>query len=480
MIPQSLKVTSDLCKYLLSLLITYDRKLYDKKSDTPAGAANTSICEDLGQIEYLFTDKTGTLTENIMIYRKCIVDGVVYEAGRPELEQKIRKGDEKTRKFIETIALCNTVFSSINEQGVAHYRSHSPDEEALVNYARDLGFVLLNRDRESIKIREFGVEKNYTILQTIEFTSSRRRMSIIIQSNEGTIYVLSKGADDVIFSMLDDSSKVESYKNGVKLLANDGLRTMCMAYKTITQSEYDEWAKQYEEANGSMDERAQKLEKACALIESDMTYIGCSGIEDALQEGVAETIQSLREAGIVVWMLTGDKKETAIMIGYSSKLIDRHTTFNNDGTHIFDIEGNSVQEVAVALMKALEEIKTISSSNRAIIIDGATMKYIFPDSETSSMDEGDDPSEITHSKDVNLKMLSELAIQCKSVICCRMSPIQKGRIVRMMKGSGASRRRCLAIGDGGNDVTMILESDVGVGISGKEVCSVLCACVTFT
>jgi len=468
MIPQSLKVTSDICKYVLSLLITYDVKLYDEKSDTPAGAANTSICEDLGQIEYLFTDKTGTLTENVMIYRKCIVNGIIYEAGESELEEQIQNGDSDAKRFMETIVLCNTVFSSINEAGVVHYRSQSPDEEALVNFAKEMGFVLLNRDHESIKIKEFGEEKNYQILQVLEFTSSRRRMSIIIKSNENEeILILSKGGDDAIFSMLEHKSKIDSYKNSVKILADEGLRTMCMAYKTISQAEYEQWRNEYDEANNAMEDRAQRLESAYSTMETNLLYIGCSGIEDSLQEGVADTIQALRDAGIVVWMLTGDKKETATMIGYSCNLIDRYSSYTG-GTHIFDIEGESVEQVSIALQKALEEVKTTFNTNRAIIIDGGSLKHIFPDGMTDDDEDKDEDGKKEHNKLRSLSMLSDLAVQCKSVICCRMSPIQKGRIVRMMKGFGPKRRRCLAIGDGGNDVTMILESDVGVGISGKE------------
>lgn len=470
MIPQSLKVTSDFCKYILSMMISYDLKLYDSKSDTAAGATNTSICEDLGQIEYLFTDKTGTLTENVMIFRKCIIDSNLYNANSDKLLSDLRNNNEKLSQFMDVITLCNTVSSTLNDLGEICYRSHSPDEEALVQFAKESGIILLHRDHESVKLQKLGNVQEYKILNVLEFSSNRRRMSIIVQpinsEHNENIVLLSKGADDSIFSILKQDSNINKYKENVRKLANEGLRTMCMAFRTVSPDEYEEWSQEYEKANSAMENRAEEVEKVYSLIEHNLQYIGCSGIEDSLQEEVPETIQALRDAGIIVWMLTGDKKETALIIGYSCSLIDRDSTISK-GTHLFDIEGESVESISIALQRALQDMQSLENENRAVVIDGNSLKFIFPD-HTESEDDVLSESNSEYSREHNMKMFADLTIQCKSVICCRMSPIQKGNIVKMMKQVGSKRRRCLSIGDGGNDVTMILESDVGVGISGKE------------
>jgi phospholipid-translocating ATPase len=365
MIPQSLKITSDLCKYILSWLITYDIKIYDEKSDTAAGVSNTAICEDLGQIEYLFTDKTGTLTENIMIFKKCIVNSHIYECDpvNNKLKNDLQSGDENLLKFMQTIVLCNSMHSSIDDRGRIHFLSNSPDEEALVNFAMEHDVKLLSNDHDSIRYSFFGNEQEYKILNTLEFSSARRRMSIIVKSiRDGNIIVFSKGADDAIFSILEQNdADILIYKEHVKQLAMDGLRTLCMAYKPLTDDEYQQWSKQFQQANLATENRSEQVEKVYSMIEKGLVYIGCSGIEDALQEDVPETIQSLRDAGIVVWMLTGDKKETAMIIGYSCKLIIRQTS-DYRGTYIIHLEGNSPEELSESLERALVELEQIDKT----------------------------------------------------------------------------------------------------------------------
>jgi phospholipid-translocating P-type ATPase (flippase) len=247
-------------------------------------------------------------------------------------------------------------------------------------------------------------------------------MSIVVQSQDKTIHLFTKGSDDAIELITAQSFNTEP----ISRFANEGLRTLCMAGRIVPQNEYHRWRKEsFDIANTSIQDRADKMYNSYAQIENNLEYYGTSAIEDALQDGVPETIESLREAGIIVWMLTGDKKETAIQIGYTCKLIDRDTTLID-----FDI---GIEE---ALSEAYDSI-----GDKCIVLQGKHVAKILTND------------------------FCKLASICTSVICCRMSPIQKGQIVKMIKSTG----KCsLAIGDGANDVTMLLEANVGVGISGNE------------
>jgi len=185
-------------------------------------------------------------------------------------------------------------------------------------------------------------------------------------------------------------------------------------------------------------------------IESQLSLLGTTGIEDKLQEGVPETIAQLRRAGIIVWVLTGDKQETAVNIALSCRL------FSEDMRLIF-LNARS-KDQAESLIKqntdAIEEsAKTASlggqlESKRALVVDGKTLIYILD-------------------KRANLqKPFLALASRCGSVLCCRATPLQKAYIVRIVKEELG--QHTLAIGDGANDVSMIQTADVGVGISGQE------------
>lgn len=225
--------------------------------------------------------------------------------------------------------------------------------------------------------------------------------------------------------------------------ANDGLRTLCLAMKVIPQPEYQAWAKKFHEASIAINNREQQLDEVATLMEQDLTLLGASAIEDKLQDGVPETIHQCLEANIKVWVLTGDKQETAINIGHSSRLLDHESQIILINTESLEETKNEVRTQLKRLIGASE----VEVSNASLVVDGPSLTF--------ALDEELKPDFI------------DLLKRCRSVICCRVSPIQKAEVVGLVKQSNKGDIT-LAIGDGANDVAMIQKAHIGVGISGNE------------
>eukprot|EP01080_Neovahlkampfia_damariscottae_P011466 gene11466-4630_t len=420
LIPQSLKITQDISKYVLSWWINFDIKLYDEETDTPAIVQNTGICEDLGNIEYLFSDKTGTLTQNEMIFKKFSIDDVEYS-----------DTDIQT-----TLVLCHTVSASLNQKNETSYHAPSIDEGAFINATSKFGATLISTSTEKMEIDILGNREEYEILSVLEFTSARKRMSIVVKNlKDGKIYVYTKGADEVMFKTvsLKDFDNLSKAKEMIKNFASEGLRTLSMGYKEISQEEYNDWFSKLQKANKEIHERDEAILETYSELEKDFFISGCSGIEDALQEDVAETIESFRHAGIIVWMLTGDKLETAVQIGHACKLIP-------DNSNVITV----TEDIESSFHLANESNNPITLVIHASILNTIIEEYA---------------TEFKH-----------VAKRCQSVICCRMSPLQKGRLVKLMKGNNLLQynKRTLSVGDGANDIVMLREADVGIGVRGKE------------
>lgn len=330
LIPISLQVTLELVRFLQAIFINYDIEMYHEESNTPASARTSNLNEELGLVKYVFSDKTGTLTRNVMVFKKCSIAGVVYEPQRTpeesELVQNILRNHENARViegFLVLLSVCHTVIPERKENGEIIYHAASPDERAIVDGARKFGYIFDTRTPEYVEINALGERKRYQVLNVIEFTSSRKRMSLIVRTPEGKIKLFMKGADSVIYERL--AQKHQQFRDAtlqhLEEFASEGLRTLCLAEAEIDEEVYDEWNKTFNRASMALHRRESKMEDAANLIEMNLTLLGATAIEDRLQDGVPDTIQALLDAGIYVWVLTGDKQETAINIGYSCKLI---------------------------------------------------------------------------------------------------------------------------------------------------------------
>ncbi|XP_078436696.1 phospholipid-transporting ATPase 1-like [Wolffia australiana] len=496
MIPISLYITMELVRLGQSYFMIGDTRMYDEMSDTRFQCRSLNINEDLGQIRYVFSDKTGTLTENKMDFRRASVFGKDYGAIsspsghmiemldipgaiRPcrwklkstinvdtkliALLHKSLTDEERiyAHEFFLTLAACNTVIPIVTKSPYSHgefvdepcavdYQGESPDEQALVAAASSYGYTLIERTSGHIVIDVNGEELRLDVLGLHEFDSVRKRMSVVIRFPSGLVKVFAKGADSSMFSILLKTNEEQSTcirkatESHLVDYSSTGLRTLVVAGKNLNDSEFTEWHSRYEDASTSLQERATKLRHTAALIERDLHLLGATGIEDKLQDGVPEAIESLRQAGIKIWVLTGDKQETAISIGLSSKLLTPSMQ------HII-INGTSEDECKRLLTDANSKFKKRSELREgenplALIIDGNSLVYIL--------------------EKVLEQELFDLATSCEVVICCRVAPLQKAGIVDLIKSR--TNDMTLAIGDGANDVSMIQMADVGVGISGQE------------
>ena len=228
--------------------------------------------------------------------------------------------------FINILALAHTIIAE-DKNGVLFYNASSPDELALTNAARHFGLTFTERDEDNnmvIHNKFTNKSAKYRLLNVIEFTSARKRMSIIVKGPDGKIIIMTKGADSHIIPRLAEGQDelIKTTERYLQTYAEDGLRTLILAQKEVDPEYYDNWSRQYNEAQVSMVDRQAKMDEVSEKIELDFTLIGSTAIEDKLQEEVGEVIQHIKEANVKVWVLTGDKIETAINIGYSCRLLD--------------------------------------------------------------------------------------------------------------------------------------------------------------
>ncbi|RCK59111.1 Phospholipid-transporting ATPase DNF2 [Candida viswanathii] len=545
LVPISLYITIEIIKTAQAYFIYADVKMYYAKLDFPCVAKAWNISDDLGQIEYVFSDKTGTLTQNVMEFRKCTINGKSYGLAYTEAQQGLDKragvdvieaahkwktkitqdkevmieelhklsGDhtyddeltfvslafvedvidgskkqlECNKQFMLALALCHTVMTEKDPQNPQKLvlKAQSPDEAALVGTARALGFNFKNATKNGELVDVFGKLTEYEVLNTLEFNSTRKRMSVIVKvpatspNEEPKALLICKGADSVIFQRLDPTKNSNELVSKTALhledYANEGLRTLCIAQRELSWSQYSEWSKRYQAAASSLEDREYKMEEAADSIERNLILLGGTAIEDRLQSGVPQSISILSQAGIKLWVLTGDKVETAINIGFSCNLLENDMKLLvvrpeaddlDNVAHIdhlitkylkeeFGIDAGTPSQVN-KLIKDARKDHSIPQAKIALIIDGAALTQIFQD--------------LNEHPDESIRRLQDkfllLGKQCKSVLCCRVSPAQKAQVVKMVKNG--LQVMTLAVGDGANDVAMIQAANVGVGIAGEE------------
>jgi len=444
LIPISLVVTLDIVRFIQAAFIQADQDMQHEGKKATAKTSNLN--DELALVEHIFSDKTGTLTENIMIFQQASINGIVYEDNgeKGALVDLIEDSDnKKTEKFVRNYLYALALAHSCQLDEIeGTYKSASPDEEALCRAAQKNRFIFKSREGNKIHLTVRDREETWTLLVEMAFTSQRRRMSVIVKSPKGKFFLYTKGADSVISERLrkNKSNKTRLQKTSQDLhqFSMQGLRTLLLAYKELSEEEFQTFWTEYNDANNLIEEREEEVEIVCDKMERDLVLIGATAIEDSLQRGVPETIFNLRRAGIKLWVITGDKQETAINIGYSSNLISSEMD-------VVIINGTTSDMTEAIINDAIKEREQAQSKHYSIVIDGATLAFVLQDH-----------------RDIFLR----LAMNCETAICNRVTPLQKAEVVDLIqKGYNCVS---LAIGDGGNDVSMIQTAHIGIGIKGRE------------
>uniref|UniRef100_A0A8C5A8V3 Phospholipid-transporting ATPase n=1 Tax=Gadus morhua TaxID=8049 RepID=A0A8C5A8V3_GADMO len=471
-VPISLYVSVEVIRLGHSYFINWDRQMFCSQCLTAAEARTTTLNEELGQVEYIFSDKTGTLTQNIMSFNKCSINGQVY-GGTPKrldftafnpladpefcfydagLLESVKVGEPRTHDFFRLLSLCHTVMSEEKSEGELLYKAQSPDEGALVTAARNFGFVFRSRTPGTITVSELGRPVTYSLLAILDFNNIRKRMSVIVRDPQGRIRLYCKGADTLLMERLHAGSQdlMNVTSDHLNEFAGDGLRTLALASRELTEEQWEDWAESHRAADTAADLREERLAAAYEQIEQHMTLLGATAIEDKLQEGVPETIAILSLANIKIWVLTGDKQETAVNIGYSCKML------TDDMGEVFIVNGHTVQSVRQELRSVYLTLYFIVHACLTLWITAVvrvTVIYFL--------------SLQAHALEADMEAeLLMTACACKAVICCRVTPMQKALVVELIKKH--KKAVTLAIGDGANDVSMIKSAHIGVGISGQE------------
>lgn len=521
LVPISLYISLEIIRSAQAFFIYSDTFMYYERLDYPCTPKSWNISDDLGQIEYIFSDKTGTLTQNVMEFKKCTINGRPYgeayteaEAGlrrrqgvdvekegaemavhiaeaRVDMLAQLRKlhdnqylqdenltfvspdfvqdlsgqnGEDQRsacERFMIALALCHTVITETTpgDPPVIEFKAQSPDEAALVATARDCGFTVLGRNNDDLIVNVMGRDRTYQVLNTLEFNSTRKRMSAIIRMPNGMIKLFCKGADSMIYSRLAKGLQQDLRKataENLEVFAREGLRTLCVAERDLSEEFYQEWARDHDFAAAALQNREDRLEEVADRIEQDLMLIGGTAIEDRLQDGVPDTIALLGRAGIKLWVLTGDKVETAINIGFSCNLLS-----NDMELILFDLPEAKIEDAENLLDQHLRTFNLTGSDEE---LAAARLNHEPPDATHALVIDGES-LKLVLSDELRQKFLL-LCKQCRSVLCCRVSPAQKAAVVSLVKHG--LDIMALSIGDGANDVAMIQEADVGVGIAGEE------------
>ncbi|CAG9335514.1 unnamed protein product [Blepharisma stoltei] len=524
MLPISLIVSLEIIKIAQGFFMQQDLEMYSTIRDRPCHVSAFSLNEELGMIEHIFSDKTGTLTSNRMQFKLCTVGNKMYGEKQflisrqysskvtrqtkeiiftfkvEEIENDLygKDGDaplsspvvmemsygkeglysqkELLDQFVKCMSICHECLIEENENKESNYIGQSPDEIVLVDFAAHIGYKYdkLKAGIMDIKRLHFGMEDQCDLLRfekcaTLEFNSDRKRNSVIVkdlQTNKMILYT--KGADSEIKKRLSQENLkayLDKVSNDLQTYSERGYRTLMFTYKILEEANYIEWKRRFDEASTSIEGREERIDKLAEEIEQDLFLLGCTAVEDSLQDDVPQTIQALLSAGINVWMLTGDKLETAENIGKTCSLVDENMIVER-------CPGNLSLDDCLECMRYINSRFESEKKDKpaALLIEGGALEKVL-------FDEGDpikitkypelSKSQVTLQKAREIKQLFlKMALVCKTVICCRVTPGEKREIVKLMKDNTGIKT--LAVGDGANDVSMILEAHIGVGIYGEE------------
>lgn len=454
-IPLAVYSSLDVVRFLISLTINFDKEMRENGKTT--NCRNSDLVSSIGRVTHIFTDKTGTLTKNQMTFRAVSFHNVVLGIGTPttpvqHLERllsiddssvewiKSHIADPNVTNFLLAICMCtsavtvsNPVFYPPNTVSFKNelpspedvssypysisYQTSSPDELALLHFARECGFILYNSTEDKVEIIINGVLHSYERSMMFEFTSIRKRFSAVSKVDEN-YHVFIKGADTVLIPLC--SSFSSTMQERLDQMGRTGLRTLTYGHRTMGIDEYNSLKNQYYDAKSMAVDSEDAVTSIAEQVEKKLDIFAFSGVDDELQENVIETFDKLKRANIKIWMLTGDRMDTAINIAKNARLIEPDCQ-----------------------IKTMEELSIDDDFENTVIVADNINSLFSSDSHFSRIE------------------------KCATIICARCEPSQKGNCVRKFMNL-RPKSVLLAIGDGANDVDMIRAANVGVGVEGKE------------
>jgi len=462
-VPISLYVMFEVLKLFLGYHVNTDKQMEDPDTQQMAVARTADLMEEMGQIDFVFSDKTGTLTANEMVFARCSIDGE--DLGDFRTTSTVRDGTANVKRILHApddasyqavdmfficLATCHAVqVETTQVKGGAsrlHYSGMSPDEVALVQAAADVDLVMEERfkspgDSSSMIVVKdaSGLRRSFKILHELEFNSDRKRMSVLLE-HEGEIWCVTKGADNVMIDLLNQDLDGKTHDN-LQKFSKQGLRTLVVAFKKVTRGDYGEWETEFRAAQNIVDNtRNEKVDKVSAQMEIGLQFVGVTAVEDRLQDGVPQAIATMKDAGVRLWVLTGDKTETAVDIARSCAIFTSTTRI------AYATGADSIEKAQQFLREAKTHLEC--AADGGLVLDGRTVKFALEDQDSRAL-------------------VYELGLASRSCVCCRLSPMQKRQLVRLVREMSPSTIT-LAIGDGANDVPMIQGAHLGIGIRGKE------------
>ncbi|CAG9323285.1 unnamed protein product [Blepharisma stoltei] len=518
MLPISLIVSLEILKLMQGFFMQQDLRMYSSIRDRPCKVSAFSLNEELGMIQHIFSDKTGTLTRNRMEFKFCSVGNKMYGEKKFLLSRHFSSVASKTTKaviftfdtkeiendlfsheetiplkysiscdqsdgketistqqelldlFVKCMSLCHECLIE-EKENETNYIGQSPDEIVLVDCAARVGYKYAKVRGNIIDLHKtpFGVNDQVEIMQfdklcTLEFNSDRKRCSVIVTDKQTGKHILfTKGADTKMIKLLSSenpSKYIDNIMSNLLTFSERGYRTLVFAFKYIDDEYFKDWKSRYDIACTLINGREEMVSKLSDEIETDLYLLGCTAVEDALQDDVPSTIQDLLAAGINIWMLTGDKFETAENIGKTCSLVDENMEVGRCPAMPLDDCLRTLESISEKFHEVGDQKPT------ALVIEGSCLEFVLFDANDPAMMKKE--PELANNPTVTAvrKVFLEMAVDCKTVICCRVTPGQKRGIVKLMKDQTGSVT--LSVGDGANDVSMILEAHIGVGIYGEE------------
>ena len=440
LIPISLKL------YLIIARFGYSNMISTDKEIDGTVCKNETIVDELGKIEVILSDKTGTITQNIMYMDKISIgENVYYKTRFQKLIRDYYESPEENKEIKPLIDLslslviCNNVSMKMNE-GKSFFDASSPDEIAMVEFFEELGFKILERNDSKIIFKTpTGQEINYKIVEIFPFESARKRMGIIVEEfdQKGDSLGLSlhvKGADNVMKRKVATEDDTLFIEENTLALASEGLRTLVFASKTVTQDQLDEYRDKCKENMIAGNKHLN--EELLQNLEAKMTYLGITAVKDLLQDDVQKSFTYIQQAQLKLWILTGDKLETAKHICLSTGLAKRNRPLKE-----LKIENNNEFNSFITN----NYHKNRPTRDIVLVIDGELLGRML--------------------KDHPLAFL-EACFTFDYICFARCTPAQKYEIAKLLKDK--LNKIILAVGDGGNDVGMIQIANVGIGIYGRE------------